>query len=78
MDFEILSIIILFISFFALLAIGVPVVYSIGISTTITLLMNVNNMPAITGITCHIRIHAERNGRAAGIYFMFTLHLLFV
>ena len=50
MDIEILSIIVLFISFFGLLAIGVPVVYSIGVSTTITLLMNVNNMPAITTV----------------------------
>lgn len=50
MDIEILSIILLFVSFFGLLGLGVPVVYSIGISTTITLLMNVNNMPAITTV----------------------------
>jgi tripartite ATP-independent transporter DctM subunit len=51
MDIEIISIILLFVSFFALLAMGVPVVYSIGISTTITLVLNVNNLPALTTVS---------------------------
>lgn len=51
MDIEIISIILLFVTFFALLGMGVPVVYSIGISTTLTLLLNVNNLPAITTVS---------------------------
>mgnify|MGYP003659332781 FL=1 len=51
MDIEIISIIVLFVTFFALLGMGVPVVYSIGISTTLTLLLNVNNLPAITTVS---------------------------
>lgn len=51
MDIEIISIIVLFVSFFGLLGMGVPVVYSIGISTTLTLLLNVNNLPAITTVS---------------------------
>lgn len=50
MSIEIISILILFISFFALLAYGVPVAYSIGISTTLTFLVNIPFMPAITTV----------------------------
>ena len=38
----------LFGSFFALLAYGVPVAYSIGISTTLTLVLNIAFVPAVT------------------------------
>ncbi len=50
MSIEILSIIVLFISFFALLAYGVPVAYCIGISTTITILLNIAFVPGITTV----------------------------
>jgi len=50
MSIEIISIILLFITFFALLAYGVPVAYSIGISTTITILLNITLMPGITTV----------------------------
>jgi tripartite ATP-independent transporter DctM subunit len=50
MSIEIISIIILFISFFALLAYGVPVAISIGISTTITILINIATVPGITTV----------------------------
>ena len=50
MSIEVLSIIVLFVSFFALLLLKVPVAYSIGISTTLSLLMNIDNMPGITTI----------------------------
>lgn len=48
MSIETISIILLFVTFFGLLAYGVPVAYSIGISTTLTLLLNIAFMPGIT------------------------------
>ena len=50
MSIEVISIILLFVSFFALLAYGVPVAYSIGISTTLTILINIPFMPGITTV----------------------------
>lgn len=50
MSIEIISIIVLFVSFFALLLIKVPVAYSIGISTTLSLLLNIDKLPGITTI----------------------------
>lgn len=50
MSIEVLSIIILFVSFFTLLLLKVPVAYSIGISTTLSLLLNIDKMPGITTI----------------------------
>lgn len=48
MTIETISIIVLFASFIVLLAYGVPVAYSIGISTTLTLIMNIAYLPATT------------------------------
>ena len=50
MSIEIISIIVLFISFFVLLMLKVPVAYSIGISTTISLLLNIDKLPGLTTI----------------------------
>ena len=50
MSIEVLSIVVLFVSFFGLLAYGVPVAYSIGISTLATMLMNIVTLPAITTV----------------------------
>ncbi len=50
MSIEVISILVLFISFFILLMLKVPVAYSIGISTTISLLLNIDNLPGITTI----------------------------
>ena len=50
MSIELITILILFISFFGLLAYGVPVAYSIGISTTIAILINITTLPAITTV----------------------------
>jgi len=50
MSIEVISILILFVSFFALLAYGLPVAYSIGISTTITILLNISGLPGITTV----------------------------
>ncbi|MEO0341590.1 MAG: TRAP transporter large permease, partial [Bacteroidota bacterium] len=50
MSVEVLSIVLLFFSFFALLAYGLPVAYCIGISTTITILLNISFTPAVTTI----------------------------
>ena len=51
---EIIGILILVISFIALLAIGVPVVYSIGISATLTLLVSIHVIPAFTTVAQRI------------------------
>lgn len=50
MSIEVLSILVLFVSFFVLLLLKVPVAYSIGISTTLSLLLNIDKMPGITTI----------------------------
>ncbi|MFB9056608.1 TRAP transporter large permease [Mariniflexile ostreae] len=50
MSIEVISIIVLFVSFFVLLLIKVPVAYSIGISTTLSLLLNIDNLPGLTTI----------------------------
>lgn len=47
---DIVGILVLVISFFILLAIGVPVAFSMGISTILTLLVNVDFTPAMTTI----------------------------
>lgn len=51
MSIELISILFLFSSFFLLLFYGVPVAYSIGISTTLTLLLSIPFLPGITTIT---------------------------
>lgn len=48
MSIETLSILVLFLSFIGLLAYGVPVAYAIGISTTLTLILNMAFLPATT------------------------------
>lgn len=50
MSIEILSILVLFISFFVLLLLKVPVAFSIGIATTLSLLLNIDKLPGITTI----------------------------
>ncbi|MGB5942956.1 MAG: TRAP transporter large permease [Leeuwenhoekiella sp.] len=50
MSIEVLSIIVLFSSFFILLLLKVPVAYSIGISTTISLLLSIDKLPGLTTI----------------------------
>lgn len=50
MSIEVISIIVLFISFFILLMLKVPVAYSIGISTTMSLLLNIDKLPGLTTV----------------------------
>ena len=50
MPVELISILILFVSFFALLAYGVPVAFCIGISTTLTIALNIAFVPGITTV----------------------------
>lgn len=50
MSIEVISILVLFVTFFALLLLKVPVAYSIGISTTLSLLLNIDKLPGITTI----------------------------
>ncbi len=51
MSIEIISILLLFASFFGLLMYGVPVAYSIGISTMLTIAINIAGLPGITTVT---------------------------
>lgn len=48
---ELISILILFITFFVLLFLKVPVAFSIGISTVLTLLISIPFLPAVTTIS---------------------------
>ena len=48
---ENIEVIILILSFFVLLALGVPIAYSIGISATITLLISIPFIPSVTTIS---------------------------
>ena len=48
MSIELVSVLALFISFVALLGYGVPVAYSIGISTTLVLIINISFLPSVT------------------------------
>jgi tripartite ATP-independent transporter DctM subunit len=48
MSIELVSVLVLFISFVALLGYGVPVAYSIGISTTLVLIINISFLPSVT------------------------------
>jgi len=48
MSIETISIVVLFLSFIVLLGYGVPVAYAIGISTTLTLVLNITYLPATT------------------------------
>jgi len=50
MSIELISILVLFVSFFSLLAYGVPVAYSIGVSTLGTMLLNIVALPAVTTV----------------------------
>jgi len=50
MSIETISILVLFISFFCLLAYGVPVAYSIGIATVLTLTLNIIFLPSVTTV----------------------------
>jgi tripartite ATP-independent transporter DctM subunit len=50
MPVELISIVLLFVVFFSLLTYGVPVAYSIGISTLVTILVNIAALPAITTV----------------------------
>lgn len=50
MSIEVISIIVLFATFFTLLMLKVPVAYSIGISTTLSLLLNIDKLPGVTTI----------------------------
>lgn len=51
MSIELISIILLFTSFFTLLWYGLPVAYCIGISTTFTILLNIAFVPGVTTIS---------------------------
>ena len=48
MSIELISVLVLFISFAGLLAYGVPVAYSIGISTMLVLIINIAFLPSVT------------------------------
>lgn len=56
MSIEVISIIVLFVSFFSLLIVKVPVAYSIGISTSLSLLLNIDNLPGITTVAQRMTI----------------------
>lgn len=50
MSIEVISIIVLFVTFFTFLLLKIPVAYSIGMATTLSLLLNIDKLPGITTI----------------------------
>lgn len=50
MSVEVLSILVLFVSFAILLFLKVPVAYAIGVSTLFSLLLNLDHLPGLTTI----------------------------
>lgn len=45
---DMIGILVLVISFFFLLVVGVPVAYSIGVAGILTMLVNIDSLPALT------------------------------
>ncbi|MDB4728495.1 TRAP transporter large permease, partial [Saprospiraceae bacterium] len=76
MSIEIISIVLLFISFFMLLAYGVPVAYSIGISTTLTILLNIAVMPGITTVAQRMTIGIDSFALLAIPFFILAGELM--
>lgn len=56
---DMIGILVLVISFFFLLVVGVPVAYSIGVAGILTMLVNIDSLPALT-------TYAMRNGFGSG------------
>ena len=65
MSIEVISILVLFLSFFVLLLLKVPVAYSIGISTTISLLLNIDHLPGLTTIAQRMTTGIDSEKRAS-------------
>lgn len=76
MSIEIISILLLFISFFALLAYGVPVAYSIGIATTMTILLNIAAVPGITTVAQRMTIGIDSFALLAIPFFVLAGELM--
>ncbi|GLR20028.1 TRAP transporter large permease [Portibacter lacus] len=76
MSIELISIIVLFISFFGLLAYGVPVAYAIGISTVITLLINIPFFPGITTVSQRMTIGIDSFALLAIPFFILAGELM--
>lgn len=72
MSIEVLSIIVLFVSFFVLLLIKVPVAYSIGISTTFSLLLNIDKLPGLTTIAQRMTTGIDSFALLAIPFFIFA------
>lgn len=76
MSIEIVSIILLFVSFFLLLGYGVPVAYAIGISTTITILLNIAFTPGITTVSQRMTIGIDSFALLAIPFFILAGELM--
>ena len=70
MSIELISILVLFVSFLGLLLIKVPVAYSIGISTTLSLLLNIDKLPAITTVAQRMIIGIDSFALLASPFFI--------
>ncbi len=72
MSIEVVTILVLFVSFFILLMLKVPVAYSIGISTTISLLLNIDRMPGLTTIAQRMTTGIDSFALLAIPFFVFA------
>lgn len=76
MSIELTSMIILFGLFLFLLLWGVPVAYSIGISTTATMLVNIDSLPAITTVAQRMTIGIDSFALLAIPFFVLAGELM--
>ena len=72
MSIELLSILVLFISFFGLLLYGVPVAHSIGVSTTLAMVCSIAFGPGITTVTQRMTIGIDSFALLAIPFFILT------
>ena len=81
---DIIGILVLVISFFFLLVVGVPVAYSIGVAGILTMLVNIDSLPALTtyamrmasgldSFACAIPLKLQRASRAKIQYIPFRI-----
>ena len=73
---ETVSVVVLFVSFFGLLAYGLPVAYSIGVATTATLLLSVAPLPAVTTVAQRMTTGIDSFALLAIPFFVFAGELM--
>ncbi|MFA8344372.1 MAG: TRAP transporter large permease subunit, partial [Rhodothermaceae bacterium] len=69
---EVFEILVLVLTFIVLLSIGVPISYSIGISSLVTLMLNVNSIPSLTTVAQRMATGIDSFALLAIPFFIFA------